>query len=296
MKVAVAQLAPGPNRAQNVAETINAIREAAERGAQLIVLPELCTSSYQLGNEPLERWAEEIPAGESVQRWLREAEALDLYMVAGLLERAGDHCYNTALVLGPQGVLARYRKPHLFGWEGRRLTAGNGRFHSIDVEGARLGVLICYDLRFVEAVRLLALDQVQLLCVPVTWTDTGKSQPWDQYGLCAAAHLALGHAYANRLFVLCANRVGTEKRVRYLGNSLIAGPTGQAVAGPAGPDERAVLVTEIDPRQADDKRVGPNDLFVDRRTDLYTIEMRSEKEVSHGLGFAREGGTGHRRQ
>lgn len=273
MKVAVGQLAPGEDLSRNVDGAVSAIRQAAAEGAELVVLPEMCISPYQLGEEPLEPWAVEIPAGQPVQCWLRETKAHGCFLVAGVLERDGDRYYNSAVVLGPQGLLAHYRKAHLFGWERRRLSPGSQEFHPVDTGKARLGVLICYDLRFAEAVRLLVLQKAQLLCVPTAWTNIGKKQPWDRWGLCAAAHMALGYSYANRVFLLCAARVGEEKGVLYLGNSLIAGPGGELLAGPAGPGETTVLVAETDPRQADDKRVGEdNDLLADRRTDLYTIK------------------------
>ena len=281
MKVAVAQLAPEFDPTRNVEKTLDAMREAAGRGAQLVVLPEMCLSPYQLAGEPLERWAQEIPGGMSVQRWIRESKALGIYVVAGLLERAGADYYSTAAVLGPQGFLSCYRKAHLFGWERHRLAAGNRGFLSVEIQGTRLGVLICYDLRFMEAVRLLALEKVQLLCVPTAWTDIGKPQPLDRYGLCAAAHMSLGYAYANRLFVLCANRVGREKGVGYLGNSLVAGPAGETFAGPAGSEETTILVADVDPKQADDKHVGEdNDVLADRRVDLYTIGLAGRISVS----------------
>ncbi len=281
MKVAVAQLAPEFDPTRNVEKTLDAMREAAGRGAQLVVLPEMCLSPYQLEGEPLERWAQEIPGGISVQRWLRESKALGIYVVAGLLERAGADYYNTAAVLGPQGFLSYYRKAHLFGWERHRLAAGNRGFLSVEIQGTRLGILICYDLRFMEAVRLLALEKVQLLCVPTAWSDIGKPQPLDRYGLCAAAHMSLGYAYANRLFVLCANRVGREKGVGYLGNSLVAGPAGETLAGPAGPEETTILVADVDPKQADDKHVGEdNDVLADRRVDLYTIGLAGRNSAS----------------
>ena len=140
-----------------------------------------------------------------------------------------------------------------------------------------MGILVCYDLRFVEVVRLLALAGVQLLCVPTTWTDVGKPQPLDANGWCAAAHLAVGHAYANKMFVLCAGRVGQEGDVRYLGNSLIVSSSGQTLAGPAGPESETILVAEIDPSEASNKRIGhDNDVFRDRRTDLYSLKNNDE--------------------
>lgn len=277
MKVSVAQLAPGLDRTQNIQRTIDVMQEAASQDADLIVLPEMCTSPYLLKDAALDGWAEEIPGGAVIQCWLQEARKLKLYLVAGILERAGDEYFNSAVALGPQGLMAHYRKAHLFGWERHRLTAGNNGFPTLDVHGAKAGVLVCYDLRFVEVVRLLALAGVQLLCVPTTWTDVGKPQPLDKHGWCAAAHLAVGHAYANKMFMLCAGRVGQEGTVRYLGNSLIVGSNGQTLAGPASPETETILVAEIEPSQADNKRIGQyNDVFEDRRTDLYTLKKNSE--------------------
>ena len=127
MRVAVAQLAPGFDPAQNVEQTVQALREAASRGAQLVVLPELCSSPYQLGDVALDEWAQEIPKGSLVQRWLAETKALGLWYVADLLESAGERYYSSAIVLGPEGLVGCYRKAHLFGWERARLTAGNAK-------------------------------------------------------------------------------------------------------------------------------------------------------------------------
>ena len=279
LRVAVAQLAPGPDRATNEARTLALLQEAADAGAGLLVLPELCTSPYQLGEEPLAPWATEIPDGALVQEWRRACQRLGITLVAGLLEREGQAYFNTALRVTPDGQVARYRKVHLFGWERRRLTPGSTLPSVWASPAARLASLICYDLRFLEAVRLLALAGVQLLCVPTTWTDVGKPQPFDRYGLPAAAHLVLGHAYANRIFVLCAGRVGQEKGVRYLGSSLIAAPNGQILAGPADGTSPALLLADIEPTQADDKRIGPdNHVLADRREDLYRLEVVGSDE------------------
>ena len=282
MKVAVAQLAPGRDLAANAEQTMQVLREAASQGAELIVLPELCTSPYQLGDAPLESWAEEIPNGKIIQCWLAQAKALGICLVAGVLERQGNRYYNTAIALSSQGLIARYRKAHLFGWERARLTPGDQAYLATEMANTRIGVLVCYDLRFAEAVRLLVLKKIQLLCVPAAWSDAGKPQPLDQHGFSGAAHLALGHAYANRLFALCANRIGVEGDRRYLGNSLIAGPSGHALAGPAAATETALLIQDINPAEADNKTIGANnDVLGDRRTDLYSLETRT-KEAADG--------------
>ena len=173
MKVAVVQLAPGPDRRENVEETIRLLRQAANQGINLVVLPELCTSPYQLADQELDPWAENIPRGETVQRWLSEVKTLNLYLVAGLLEKSKNRYYNSALVLGPSGPIGFYRKAHLFGWERQRLTAGETPFLHTSFQSIGVAVMICYDLRFVEAVRLMALEKVQLLCVPAAWSSRG---------------------------------------------------------------------------------------------------------------------------
>lgn len=277
MKVAVAQLAPGADRTQNIQRTVDVIEEAARQAVDLIVLPEMCISPYLLKDALLDDWAEAVPEGVVLQRWLRESQKHNLYIIAGILERAGDKYFNSAVAIGPQGLLAHYRKAHLFSWERHRLEAGDNGFSTLDVSGTKTGILVCYDLRFVEVVRLLALAGVQMLCVPTTWTDVGKPQPLDRHGWCAAAHLAVGHAYANKMFMLCAGRVGQEGTVRYLGNSLIVGSNGQTLAGPADPETETILVAEIDPSQASNKHIGQdNDVIGDRRTDLYTLKNNYE--------------------
>ena len=270
MKVAVAQLQPGPDKAQNLDKTLQMIQSAAAQGVRLIVLPEFCTSPYQLRDTNLADWAETVPDGTAVTTWTNLCQTLNITVIAGVLEQAAGRYYNSAICLDPSGLCARYRKIHLFGWERQRLTAGDQMPQLVQAEDRSLGLLICYDLRFVELVRSLALTGIQLLCVPTTWTDVGKPQPFDQFGLPAAAHLALGHAYANKIYVLCAGRVGTEGSITYLGSSLIAAPNGHIIAGPASTNTEALLVADIDPMWADAKEIGDeNHVFNDRRSELY---------------------------
>ena len=270
MKVAVAQLCPGSDKAKNLATTIRILESAAAQNVDLIVLPELCTSPYQLRDADLNYWAEEIPASHTITVWSELSRQHNINLVAGVLEKANGRYYNSAIQINPNGWQSCYRKIHLFGWERQRLSAGQQQPIVAQTGAGKIGMLVCYDLRFVELVRRVALNGIQLLCVPTTWTDVGKPEPFDKFGLPAAAHLALGHAYANKIFMLVAGRIGTEDSVSYLGSSLIADPNGHLIVGPADPNTEALLIADIDPNWADAKEIGSeNHVFNDRRVELY---------------------------
>ncbi len=270
-RIAVIQMAapwslPGPTRVR----TVHLLREAAARGATLAVLPELCTISYDFRiREDVEPHAEPLD-GSSVTAWTEVARHTGLHVVAGFPERADGRVFNTAVLLGPSGVMGTYRKAHLYHFERDIFTPGEGGFQVWDTPLGRLGILICYDLRFAEAVRILLLRGAQVLCVPTTWTDRGKPEPWDARGWCGADYLAAGHAYGNRMWVACANRAGADGAVRTLGCSGVFAPSGQAAAGPASPAGEEVLVADLDVARVDASRATPEmDLVRDRRPDLY---------------------------
>ncbi|HEX6990041.1 MAG TPA: nitrilase-related carbon-nitrogen hydrolase [Bacillota bacterium] len=274
-RVAVAQYAPDPNDPkENLRRSRDLIAEAAAQEADLVVLPELALTGYLL-DEPgaAAAVAEPVVGGWGLRAWSEAAARHRLHLVAGFVERGPEgRLYNSAAVIGPGGVLGVYRKLHLFDWERRVFAPGDGGLPVFDLPWGRIGVQICYDLRFVEATRLLALRGVDLLCVPTTWTDLYKPQPFDGQGWCMANHLARAHAYVNRIYVACANRIGREREVGYLGASLILSPQGRALAGPASRDREALLVAEVDPHEARDKSLGPEgDLWGDRRADVYRV-------------------------
>lgn len=270
-RVAVIQtVGPWTDPASARARTVLLLEEAARRGAQLVVLPELCTISYDLGTRADVQALSESLEGPSVGAWAAVAREFGLFVVAGLPERAGDRLYNSAVLVGPQGVLGVYRKAHLYGRERKVFDPGQEGFPVWTVPLGRVAALLCYDLRFAEAVRLLLLRGAQLLCVPTTWTDHGKPQPWDDRGWCGANYLAAGHAYGNRMWVACADRAGWDGSIRTLGCSAIFSPSGYAVAGPAPPDSEAILVADCDLSMADEMRKASGvDLVADRRPDLY---------------------------
>jgi N-carbamoylputrescine amidase len=270
-RIAVVQMAaPWGPPATARERTVVLLRAAAARGAQLVVLPELCTISYDFrGRDDVAPHAEPLD-GPSVRAWAAVAQESGLCVIAGLPERDGASLYNSAAVVGPGGVVGVYRKAHLYAFERDVFAPGDTGFPVWDLPVGRTGVLICYDLRFAEAVRLLLLDGAQVLCVPTTWTDRGKSQPWDEHGWCGADFLAAGHAYGNRMWVACADRAGTDGGVRTLGCSAIFAPSGMAAAGPASPAGEEVLVADCDLDRGDGARATPEmDLVADRRPALY---------------------------
>jgi predicted amidohydrolase len=259
--------------AGNRARTVEAVRHAAAQGADLVVLPELCTTGYDFPDAAtLTEQAEPVAGGPTVTAWAAEAARLGVSVVGGLAERAPEGCYNAAVAVSPGGLVAVYRKAHLFAAEKTLFRPGNTGPVVADLPCGRVGLVVCFDLRFPELPRALALAGADLIAVPTTWTDLYKPNPYDERGWCMANVLAQVHAYANRVYVACADRVGAEAGVCYLGASVVFDPGGAPLAGPASPDGEEILLAPFDPARARDKRLGDtNDLFADRRPELYGL-------------------------
>lgn len=255
------------NRDQSSAE----IRTLFEQGAKLVVLPELTTIGYfPSSREMVDVLSEDLDHSESVQQWQAIAHHYQGYIVGGILERDARGFYNTAVLVGSSGVVAKYRKVHLFNWETQWLVPGN---HSVtaylkDLD-VTVGLLICYDLRFPEAVQRLADEGADVVAVPTTWTSVGKPILWEDSGYCLQNHLVIAHAYCNRLAFVCADRIGQERGAIYLGASIAVQPSGMVAAGPLARTTAQSQVAEIDMEEARAKSLGQyNDLVRDRRGKL----------------------------
>jgi predicted amidohydrolase len=189
-------------------------------------------------------------------------------IVLGIAEKAADGYYNSAALVGPDGVEGVYRKAHLFGEEKLHFTPGRTGFPlfsvRVDGEEVRLGMLVCFDHFFPEAARSLALGGAQLICHPSNLVLPEYAQLSSRV-----------RSIENRVFWVLANRYGTEDRggkaMAFTGASQITAPDGKVlVRAPASGD--ALEVVEIDPAQADNKKVtGRNDLWEDRRPELYRL-------------------------
>ena len=279
VRIAVAQYEPhigdlSGNRAAGVAQ----VTTAAERGAQLVVLPELASSGYVFsGDEEAGRLAEDADTGDSVAALVDACRRLGVYVVAGLAEAGAGCRHNSAVVLGPEGRLATYRKLHLFYDEQSWFRPGN-ELVVVDLPFARVGVAICYDLWFPEVARALALRGAEVIAVPTNWVSSFRRRLHDEHGYCQGDIMAMAAAAANGTAVACADRVGEERGVTFLGASIIVGPDGWPLAGPASPDRDELLVADVDLANVERSRwrTPRNHLLRDRRPALYASEPLPE--------------------
>ncbi len=276
IRTAVCQYAPVlGDLPANVAKGARAIREAAENGADLIVLPEMANSGYVVNSSSEARALAERPEDSpAIASWLQLAQEYGAYIVAGFGEKVSDtELYNSALILGPSGILGSYRKTHLFYEEKLYYRPGDLGFPVFELPFGRIGILICYDLRFPEASRILALRGADVICVPTNWVSMmTPDRLWDAQGYCQANYVAIANAAMNQVFMACADRVGEERGVQFLGCSLIIDPAGTPLTGPASADGDEVLVAEMNlstARRAK-HRNDLNHTWLDRRTDLYS--------------------------
>jgi N-carbamoylputrescine amidase len=245
MRVACAQYAVREgDRDHNLERSLHFIRRAAAEGADLVLQPELANSGCDLGSrERALDLAEEVPGGPTALAWREAAEEAGIYVVAGLLEREADTLYNSAVLLGP-GVVGRYRKTHL--WDKEKLLYEPGRELPVfDTPVGRIGLLICYDGWFPEAVRTLASKGAQILCIPSNAPDDWVPETQRRGDLTMLNVHCIAAANANRVFVAAANRVGDG----YLGRSCLVDVTGGVLALAGATDERLVSA-ELDLQRA----------------------------------------------
>lgn len=240
-------------------------------GANLIVLPELANTGYLFGTrQEAFLHAELIPDGLSVKAWLDFARKHQVYLTAGLAERDGTQLFDSAVLLGPDGFIGKYRKAHLWHREKLWFTPGNLGFPVFDTPIGRIGLLICWDIWFPEVPRLLSLQGADIICSLNNWIWTPPPL-FDASGKCMASYLTMTAAHANNVFIAAANRIGEEHGERYLGCSLITGTNGWPIGKVASSDEQTILYADIDLTSA---RSAPiwnslNDLHRDRRIDVY---------------------------
>lgn len=254
------------------------VRDEFAAGARLIVLPELAVSGYGLDPEGLRRSAE--PAAGPTSALLRGlAEELGVVIVCGFCEAGGGgKIYNSALLVAPGRPQALYRKLHLFDGEKEVFTPGDLGLVLAETDLGTVGVCVCYDLRFVEVARALALAGADILAVPTAWVGGFDRVPRDAMGFIGQARGVLVQANLDQLPMVCASQSGGEQGIRFLGSSLVADAFGSCLAGPMGEDDTGAIraqfnLGDIRAARARSARIRPRE---DRRTDVYGITLNGK--------------------
>lgn len=270
LKIACVQFEPViGDVAGNLAAMDQRIRAAHRDGASVIVLPELADSGYVFDDiAEVGRLAAPIPEGESSRRLIALARELGVHIVSGLAERDGETFYNSAILCGPQGYIGKFRKLHLWNREKLFFAPGDLGLPVFDTGIGKIGMAICYDGWFPEIFRQMALNGAELVCIPTNWVPM-PGQDRTMEPMANVLHKAAAHS--NALYIACADRIGTERGQPFIGSSLIIGPTGRPIAGPAGYDTEEIVSATISLGDLKTSRTlsERNDVIADRRPDVY---------------------------
>ncbi len=266
-KAAAVQIAPKwGDLESNRRAILQWLREAAGMGANLIVFPECALSGYVFESEAEAREAAEPIPGPSSTALIQACAELEVCAVLGMLESTSDAIYNTALLISPDGLVGMYRKTHLPVLGVDRFARPGNALDVVQTPAGALGPLICYDLRFPEAPRVLALKGAEIIVHPTNWPRASADFP--DFVTKAAAR-------ASGVFLISADRVGEERGTVFLGRSQIIPPSGRPLAE-ADDHSETIIIAELDLALAHQKKVVhiPGvfelDSFGDRRPELYS--------------------------
>ncbi|AEF94522.1 Nitrilase/cyanide hydratase and apolipoprotein N-acyltransferase [Desulfotomaculum nigrificans CO-1-SRB] len=267
LKLGLCQIPVSKDKTRNLQMARAAVKEAVLAGSQLVALPEMFNCPYD--NKYFAQYAEEFPQGETLQMLSHLARAESVYLVGGSLpEREANRLYNSCFIFGPQGeLLARHRKVHLFDIdipggisfrESDTLTPGD-QITTFNTPFCRVGVAICYDIRFPELTRLMALQGIKLLILPAAFNMTTGPAHWEL--------TMRARALDNQIYVAAVSPARDE-RASYVayGHTMVADPWGNVIAQSA--EKPQVLTVDIDlARLADIRAQLP--LLKHRRADIY---------------------------
>jgi N-carbamoylputrescine amidase len=287
LKTALIQYSPGLDADKNKEVLKSRISEAAENGAELIILPELHDSIYFCQTEDVQnfKYADVIP-GPSTEFYSRIAKEKKVVLVTSLFEKRAPGLYhNTAVVFEKDGSIAgKYRKMHIPDdpayYEKFYFTPGDLGFEPINTSVGKLGVLVCWDQWYPEAARMMALKGAEILIYPtaIGWESTDSDEE-KQRQLNAWKTIQRSHAVANGIHVVSVNRFGHEKDpsgqtngISFWGNSFAAGPQGEILTE-ADEIKQETLFVEIDLEKSEKVRCWWPFLR-DRRIDYYDLSKR----------------------
>ena len=230
----------------NLDKVLRYIKEAADNGSNLIVFPEACISGYvYTSREEAIPYMETIP-GTSTDAVADLCRELDIYVIFGLLEKDGDKCFNTAVLIGPQGIIGKYNKIHLpyLGID-RFVDPGDKPFQVWETPIGNIGILICFDCIFPESIRVMALNKADIIALPTNWPAGREKIP---------GYIVPTRAMENTVNLVATDRVGTEEGTMFIGRSKILDAAGNTLAE-AGAEEEKIIYGEVSLAQARQKHI-----------------------------------------
>lgn len=264
MKVAIAQLTASMDKTLNVQKAADYIGRAKAEGADFVILPEMYSAPATPKSGVLPAEVAEPLDGPFVSGLAEAAREHGVYVVCGVFESiAGDEkrAYNTTVFLNRSGELIHaYRKTHLYDAfsykESDFIAAGDNPYEAVETEFGKIGLMVCYEVRFPEIAREFALQGADILFVPAGWVAGAmKEDHWET--------LVRARAIENTMFICAADQVGNI----FAGRSMIVDPMGVAVAS-AG-EEETLLIAKLDLDRIQRVR-GKLPSVANRRAELYT--------------------------
>lgn len=244
---------------RNLKKILNGLRRTK---ADLIVLPELAFSGYYFKDREETKSLSEDPHHSSTfESLIALCRDRDFYLVTGFAEKAQDKYFNSAALIGPQGIIHVYRKLHLFNEEKHWFDPGDIPLQVHAVRGAKVGIMVCFDWIFPETMRILSLQGADIICHPSNLV------------LSYCQQTMLSRCIENMVFAVTTNRFGADKRpqgtLKFTGKSQIVAPKGVLLHRALAQREE-LFVANIDPQLARDKNITPlNQIMRDRRPEFY---------------------------
>ena len=270
--VAALQLAFSDDVQENIAAVSELVREAAGKGAKLILPPELFEGHYFCRTQDEGHFTRALPAGEhpAVLAMQKLAVELGVYIPTSFFEADGHHHYNSLAMIDDKGrVMGVYRKSHIPDGPGYSekfyFRPGNTGFQTYETPFGTVGPAVCWDQWYPETARMLMLQGAEILLFPTAIGTEPHDPDLDTSRLWRRA--MIGHAVSNVVPVVAANRIGTEDGQRFYGHSFICDERGDLLAE-FGATETGALVAELDLEQAKRHRAAFG-FFRDRRPELY---------------------------
>ena len=248
--------------ATNLSKIMSALSSAE---ADIIVLPELAFTGYFFQDRSeLASLAEDPATSPTISSLIGLCRDRNFFLVTGFAEKSADKIFNSALLVGSEGIIHTYRKLHLFNTEKEYFDFGDIPLETIELRGVKIGIMVCFDWAFPEVARVLALHGADLLCHPSNLV------------LMHCQKAMATRCLENSVFAATANRYGSDIRPRgtltFTGQSQLVAPNGELIYR-AKPEEEELFIVEIDVTTARNKWITRNNELLEDRRPEYYIEL-----------------------